>query len=359
MNHPKSIIEKLNQRKAEHAFRELMVQGNRVDFFSNDYLGVAKMSFEAQMNYGSTGSRLISGNSKYTERLETYLADFYRHEAGLLFNSGYDANLGFFSSIPQKGDTILYDELAHASIRDGIRLSHANAFMFRHNDPEHLQDRFKNATGKVYVVVESVYSMDGDTAPLEKIAALCEERGAFLIVDEAHSGGLYGDGGSGMVTEKGLDKHVFAKLITFGKAYGSHGAIILSSRVVKDYLVNFARSLIYTTAMSFHAQERIEHAVNKVAQLDAERTKLRNNISIFRQYIRSKKHHVVDSESPIQSVIIPGNEEAKRLAEKIMNTGFAVKAILSPTVPRGHERIRICLHSFNSTEEIKGLINCL
>jgi len=359
MKPPKSITEKLNQRKAENAFRELMVQGNRVDFFSNDYLGVAKMPFEGQMNYGSTGSRLISGNSRFTERLETYLANFYQQEAGLLFNSGYDANLGFFSSIPQKGDTIFYDELSHASIRDGIRLSQAKAFSFKHNDLKHLKERFESAEGTVYVAVESIYSMDGDAAPLELLVELCEVKNAFLIVDEAHSGGLYGAGGSGIVTEKELDYRIFAKLITFGKAYGSHGAIILSSQIVKDYLINFARSFIYTTALSFHSQERIEFAVNEVAQKENERKKLRENINVFRTYTKSKNVNCIASDSPIQSILISGNNAAKKVAEKILSNGFAVKAILSPTVPKGEERIRICIHSFNSAEEIKALIDSI
>jgi len=359
MKPPKSITEKLNQRKAENAFRELMVQGNRVDFFSNDYLGVAKMPFEGQMNYGSTGSRLISGNSRFTERLETYLANFYQQEAGLLFNSGYDANLGFFSSIPQKGDTIFYDELSHASIRDGIRLSQAKAFSFKHNDLKHLKERFESAEGTVYVAVESIYSMDGDAAPLELLVELCEVKNAFLIVDEAHSGGLYGAGGSGIVTEKELDYRIFAKLITFGKAYGSHGAIILSSQIVKDYLINFARSFIYTTALSFHSQERIEFAVNEVAQKENERKKLRENINVFRTYTKSKNVNCIASDSPIQSILISGNDAAKKVAEKILSNGFAVKAILSPTVPKGEERIRICIHSFNSAEEIKALIDSI
>jgi len=359
MKPPKSITEKLNKRKSESAFRELMIQGNRVDFFSNDYLGVAKLPFECQMNYGSTGSRLISGNSKYTERLETYLANFYQQESGLLFNSGYDANLGFFSSIPQKGDTIFYDELSHASIRDGIRLSKAKAFPFKHNDLNHLKERFKIAEGTIYVAVESIYSMDGDAAPLELLVELCDAHGAYLIVDEAHSGGLYGTGGNGIVTEKELDNRIFAKLITFGKAYGSHGAIILSSQIVKEYLINFARSFIYTTALSFHSQERIEFVVDEVAKMENERKKLRKNISTFRDYSKSKNVNCIQSDSPIQSILISGNAEAKMAAAKILENGFAVKAILSPTVPKGKERIRICLHSFNSAEEIKALIDCL
>lgn len=359
MKTPKSILKKINQRKSENAFRELMVQGNKVDFFSNDYLGASKIPFEGQMNYGSTGSRLISGNSKYTERLETYLAGFYQQESGLLFNSGYDANLSIFSCIPQRGDTIIYDELVHASIRDGIRLSLARSYSFRHNDLKDLKVKIDQAEGTIYIAVESIYSMDGDEAPLELLCELCEAKNLYLIVDEAHSGGLYGDGGSGLVSEKLLDPQVFCKLITFGKAYGSHGAIVLSSTDVRDYLVNFARPFIYSTASSFHSQERIEFIVNHVAHMDNERKKLRENISYFKSEMIKLKKNFVDSDSPVQCILISGNGAVKDAADKLLNAGFAVKAILSPTVPKGEERIRICLHSYNSKQEIDGLLNCL
>jgi len=359
MKAPQSILDKLSQRKADNAFRELMVQGTRVDFFSNDYLGVAKLPFESNLHYGSTGSRLISGNSKFTERLENSLAGFYQQEAGLLFSSGYDANLSIYSCIPQKGDTVLYDEYVHASIRDGIRLSHAQSFSFKHNDLQHLKERLRVATGTIYIAVESIYSMDGDEAPIELLAELCSAHKLYLIVDEAHSGGLYGENGQGLVTEKELDPHVFCKLITFGKAYGSHGALVLGSKEVRDYLVNFARPFIYTTAASFHSQERIEFAVRNVAQMQNERQKLKTNIDFFRKQIAQQKIKCIESFSPIQSVVIPGNEAARSMAAKIQESGFAVKAILSPTVPKGQERIRICLHSYNSHEEIKELIECL
>ncbi|MBL7898174.1 MAG: aminotransferase class I/II-fold pyridoxal phosphate-dependent enzyme [Crocinitomicaceae bacterium] len=359
MKTPKRILEKIKQRKSENAFRELMVQGNKVDFFSNDYLGASKIPFEGQMNYGSTGSRLISGNSKYTERLESYLAGFYQHESGLLFNSGYDANLSIFSCIPQRGDTIIYDELVHASIRDGIRLSLARSYSFRHNDLQDLKSKIEQAEGTIYIAVESIYSMDGDEAPLELLCELCEAKNLYLIVDEAHSGGLYGDGGNGLVSEKLLDQQVFCKLITFGKAYGSHGALILSSKDVRDYLVNFARPFIYSTAPSFHSQERIEFIVNHVAHMDAERKKLRDNIAYFKSQVNNLNLKFVESDSPIQCILISGNDVVKSAADKILSAGFAVKAILSPTVPKGEERIRICLHSYNSKQEIDGLLNCL
>lgn len=359
MKVPPQILQRLNQRKADQAFRELMVQGNKVDFFSNDYLGVARLPFEGHLSFGSTGSRLISGNSKFTERLEIYLANFFQQESGLLFNSGYDANLGIYSCVPQKGDTVIYDELVHASIRDGIRLGLAKSFSFRHNDVEHLREKIRQAEGTVYIAVESVYSMDGDEAPLEDLVNFCKEAGAYLIVDEAHSGGLYGIGGSGLVTSKGLDQDVFCKLITFGKAYGSHGALVLGPNELRSYLVNFARPFIYSTALSLHSQERIEFAVNQVAQMDTEREKLFGNIHHFKALIEESQITCLASNSPIQSLLIPGNSEARSIAERIQEKGFAVKAILSPTVPKGHERIRICLHSFNSIEEINELVKCL
>ena len=201
--------------------------------------------------------------------------------------------------------------------------------------------------------------MDGDIAPLKEIALLCKNHNAFLIVDEAHSGGIFGEGGRGLVTEYDLDNVIFCKLITFGKAYGSHGAMVLGSKILRDYLINFSRPFIYSTAMSLHSQERIAFVVDHAAQMDAERKKLVDNISVFQNLAKEKKLHIIESASPVQSIILNGNEAALLLADKIRKNGFAVKAILSPTVPKGSERIRICLHSFNTKEEIKELINCL
>ena len=359
MNLPKSISEKLAQRKVDDSFRELMLKGNRVDFFSNDYLGLAQIPFISNKTYGSTGSRLISGNDEYTERLETQLAIFFNQEAALLYNSGYDANIGLFSCIAQKGDTIIYDELAHASIRDGIRLSFANSFSFKHNDLNHLTERIENASGTIYIAVESVYSMDGDFAPLNDIVAICEKHGAFLVVDEAHSGGVFGEAGKGLVTKNNLDEKVFAKLITFGKAYGSHGAVVLGSKTLRDYLINYSRSFIYTTAMSLHAQERIEFVVNYVASHQENKKKLDENIKFFKEKAQDLKVNFLVSDTQIQTLVVAGNSPAKNLAKKLNKKGFAVKAILSPTVPKGKERLRICLHSFNSFVEIENLLNLL
>ncbi|MFT4601264.1 MAG: 8-amino-7-oxononanoate synthase [Arenicella sp.] len=352
---PLSLSKKITERKENNALRSLMQQDGKVDFFSNDYLGVAALVFDTDAPSGSTGSRLISGNSDRTEQIEKDLAVFFKQESALLFNSGYDANLGFFSSVPLKGDTVIFDALVHASIRDGIRMSLANSYSFKHNDLDSLKQKLLRAVGNIYVVVESIYSMDGDQALLKEIVEVCKENTAYLVVDEAHSGGVFGDKGEGLVTELGLDELIFSKIVTFGKAYGSHGAVVLGPNDLHTYLLNFARSLIYTTALSPHAQERIHEAVETVAEMSAERYKLERNIALFTSSINEGKYDLILSKSSIQSIVVPGNSEVKDLAQKIQDGGFAVKAILSPTVPKGEERLRICLHSFNSEKEIIAL----
>jgi 8-amino-7-oxononanoate synthase len=356
---PTSLLSKLKDRQKNDALRGLMKADGLVDFYSNDYLGVAKLSFETEGLFGSTGSRLISGNSQRMEEIEAQLAVFFHQESALLFNSGYDANLGLFSAVPLKGDTVIYDALVHASIRDGIRMSLANSYSFAHNDIDSLKDKLSRAKGTIYVVVESVYSMDGDQGLIQEILDVCEKVAAYLIVDEAHAGGVLGDNGEGLSTEKGLDERLFAKVITFGKAYGSHGAVVLGSNDLKTYLINFARSLIYTTALSPHAQERIITVVKAVSDLNAERYQLARNIILFKSSFNQSDYHLIKSNSPIQCLLIPGNSQAKGLAKKLQDGGFAIKAILSPTVPKGEERLRICIHSYNTEKEIIELTNLI
>lgn len=359
MKLPERLIEKLQERKEDNSFRSLHIYPDGVDFFSNDYLGAAKLVSTREGKEGSTGSRLISGNSERTLAIEAELAAFFESPSALFFNSGYDANLGFFSCVPQKGDTVIYDQLVHASIRDGIRMGVARSYSFAHNDINELKKKIARAAGNVYVVVESLYSMDGDQADLIAISAICEESGAYLVVDEAHSGGVYGEEGKGMVHAAGLQEKVFARLITFGKAYGSHGAIVLGRRELKDFLVNFSRPLIYTTALSPLLQERLADVVAQVAKMNEERQKLFENIQLFRAEAKAHNLDLIASESAIQAVLISGNDKALNCAKILNKEGYNVKAILSPTVPKGEERIRICLHSFNSAIEIRGLIKTL
>lgn len=306
---------------------------------------------------GSTGSRLLSGNSSEAETTEKFLAGFFGAEAALVFNSGYDANLGLFSSVPQRGDTILYDELVHASVRDGVRLSHAKAFSFRHNDVQDLRQKITRAEGTVFVAVESLYSMDGDLAPLDEIAALCEESGALLVVDEAHSGGIFGNEGRGLCEALSVNGKVFARVITFGKAYGTHGATVLGPGQLVQYLVNFARSFIYTTALPAQQYELIRLQVER-GRSDERRRQLQQNIAYFRELV-SVTGSPSDPLSPIQVIPAPGVLRAKAQATRLQEHGLAVKAILSPTVAEGKERLRVCLHSFNTPAEIEKLATLL
>jgi len=357
MELPNKLEDKLDKRKVEGTLRQLVDFDHLFDFYSNDYLGIAKTTFERDLQHGSTGSRLISGHSKFIENAESELAHFYGMEAGLLYNSGYDANIGIFSSILDRGDTVIMDNLCHASIRDGIRLSFAKGYNFRHNDLNHLEERLKSAEGNVYVAVESVYSMDGDKAPLKAIVDLCHSYGAYLIVDEAHSGGIIGKGGRGLVNQLGLDDDVFLKLITFGKAYGSTGAIALCSESLRQYLINFSRPFIYTTGMAPYAVGRILQVVGKAAKMDQEREQIKSNINVLKTIAAQKQLQLIKSDSPIQAIIIPDIVKLLNKTDELIRSGFAVRAISEPTVQKGSERIRLCVHSYNTEDEIVALLS--
>ncbi len=370
MNPVNSYIQtRLNQRHESQSFRGLNTDKSLIDFCSNDYIGFARSEeLQAQIDSilkshdefasGSTGSRLISGNSEFTEILEAEIASFHRAEASLIFNSGYDANLGLFASLPQKGDTIITDELIHASIIDGARLSFANRFSFKHNDLQSLEEKLKVAKGKIFIAVESVYSMDGDEAPLKEIVTLAEKFSAAVIVDEAHAVGVFGDHGKGLVKALGLEDKVFARLVTFGKALGCHGAAILGSSQLRSYLINFARSFIYTTAASPYTHVSVKASYQLLAARDYQ-SDASEKVNLFRQETGNLYQSFVNSNSPIQCLLIPGNENARKLASSLQNDGFNVRAILHPTVPEGKERLRICLHTFNTDEEIRSLIQQL
>jgi len=332
-----------------------------IDFCSNDYLGFArsaelknKIDEEVRNSglvaNGSTGSRLLSGNTAYTEELEQHIASLHNSKAGLIFNSGYDANLGLFSSLPRRGDTILHDELIHASIIDGARLSYANRHSFLHNNPDSLEDKLKRAKGICYVAIESIYSMDGDTPPIKEILELTEKYNASLVVDEAHAVGLFH---LGLVDQLGLHDRVFARVVTFGKALGCHGAIILGGSSLKDYLVNYARPFIYTTAAPFHQVASVKMAYKHLQESGSEVERLKNNIGIFKQkLVPGSNYPLLKSDSAIQCIILKSNEKAKEVAARLQTAGLDVRPILSPTVPLESERIRVCLHSFNTEEEI-------
>ena len=354
---------KLQQRRESYAFRELKLKQGIVDFCSNDYLGIVtgkKLNFQTNHEdklHGSTGSRLISGNYPLIEETEKMLAAFHNAPAALIFNSGYDANLGILGCIPQRNDTVLYDQLSHASIRDGIRLSHAFAFSFEHNDVDDLERRLQQAIGNVFVVTESVFSMDGDMAPLQEIAEVCKNYNAHLIVDEAHATGVIGKKGAGLVQYLNLENACFARVYTFGKALGCHGAVVAGSESLKDYLINFSRPFIYTTAMPASAVMAIKQSYSLFPSMESERVHLFTLVKRFRD--NGPVLRLCKSVTPIQGVIIPGNEEVKAAAKLLQDNNLDVRPILYPTVSRGQERLRIVIHSFNTEDEIDRLLAIL
>jgi len=374
---PKKLNKKLQDRKEDDTFRQLGVVSDLIDFSSNDYLGFASndwikekaneiMSSLSLIKNGATGSRLLSGNHQLYNQLEQKLRQFHNTEAALVFNSGYDANVGCFQSIPQRGDVIVYDELVHASIRDGITLSHAKSYKFKHNNLEDLNGqlsarRQSAITGQeIFVVTESVFSMDGDCPDLKKMVALCKEYGAYLIVDEAHAIGVYGNQGQGLIHELGLEKDVFVRMITFGKALGAHGAAILGSQDLRDYLINFARSFIYTTALPPHAIAMVIASYRLLEETTPSKFDIfHKHRNTFNRYIKQfhLESHFIQSDSAIKSIIVPGNTRVKMLSRKLQQAGYDVKPILLPTVPEGKERLRFCIHSFNTEKEIKSVLS--
>lgn len=361
----KYLFEKLHLREKNNSFRQLSKQNNLIDFCSNDYLGFSR-SDELKKNIlnrlsvypnGSTGSRLLTGNSELAEGIEKDIAAFHNAEAGLLFNSGYDANLGLFSCIAGKDDTIIYDELCHASIRDGIRLSYANGIKFSHNDSANLIEKLKRAKGNRFVAIESVYSMDGDSAPLKEIADICQSHDAHLIVDEAHTTGVIGVNGKGLVSSLGLEDMIFARVHTFGKALGCHGSIILGSKVLRDYLINFSRPFIYSTAPSPYSLVAISESYKLLQKSQKTIDIFTKNIAYFNE--RIENNNMISISSPIQTIIVSGNDNVKQLSAILKDANLNVLPVLSPTVPEGKERLRICVHSFNTFEEIDLLTEIL
>lgn len=379
---PKKLLDKLKLRTEENALRELPVRTNLVDFSSNDYLGIAEN--EAVFNKatsiliesglrlnGATGSRLLSGNHGLYDKLEKMLVEFHKTEAALVFNSGYDANIGLFSSVPQRGDFVFFDEFIHASIRDGINLGNAKSYKFKHNDLLDLKTviersvrvQLRTDDTNVYIVTESVFSMDGDSPDLNGLAQFCKQNKYHLIVDEAHAVGVFGTNGEGIVQKLEIQDDVFARIITFGKAMGCHGAAVLGSNNLKRYLVNYARSFIYTTGLSPHAIAAILASYNYLDSSEGNkaRKKLKENIALFDQELENLdlKSKFIPNNSAIRCCKIVGNEKVKNAANQLQEQGFGVKPIMSPTVNEGEERLRFCLHSLNTENQIKKVLNLL
>ena len=370
-----TLASRLTAYEQRGLLRQLKTTRGLSDFCSNDYLGFARSpelkaaiqkADSGEVKTGATGSRLLAGHTALADETEQRLAQFYRTEAALIFNGGYDANLGLLACLPKADDVLLTDALIHASMIDGARLSYATRERFRHNDLNDLETKLRQAhetvgNGQIFVAVESIYSMDGDTAPLPELADLCERYTAALIVDEAHATGLYGPNGEGLVVALGLQERVLARVHTFGKALGVHGAAVVGSSVLRDYLINFARPFIYATALPPHSVLAIGCAHEFMKGRSASRVQLHQQLDYFRQQVANRLPGSIwtNSESPIQCLIISGNEQARQVADRAQEAGFDVRAILSPTVLAGQERLRLCLHAYNTHGEIDALLGVL
>ncbi|KAJ9604992.1 hypothetical protein H2200_010381 [Cladophialophora chaetospira] len=385
----------LEQRRAQLKLRSLKSSPpGSVDFSSNDFLSLStnkdfQHDYLALMNrdrhpLGSTGSRLLDGNSELAENLEREIAAFHGAEAGLLTNSGFDANVSIFAFLPQQEDVIVYDELIHASVHDGMRQCRAKQQIpFKHNDVEDLarilrQFSSSDSSQTIFVAVETVYSMEGDLAPLTEIVdlmdALLPHNDSHLIVDEAHATGLYGPNGSGRVCELGLEKRVSIRLHTFGKALASNGAIILCSPIVRLFLINYARPLIYTTFMSYPNLLAIKTAydwlnMGKANMLAANLYHLIDHLYARLQSLTNLALTATDvdgrslvtlptscPESPIFAILGP---QPRSLASHCQLAGFIVRPVVAPTVPAGTERVRVCLHAGNTVEQIDRFVDCV
>jgi 8-amino-7-oxononanoate synthase len=346
------IVEKLLKRSASGMLRKRNPQRQGIDFSSNDYLGLARLgSTKSDALSGAGGSPLLTGYSDEILATEQFISGFHKAEEALLFSSGFAANLGLMEALGYKGSTILFDELVHASLRDGIRLSRGKTFHFEHNNLKSLEDLLEKARGDVYVVTESVFSMDGDLAPLKEILSLCQKHNARLIVDEAHALGLFGESGEGLVGELKLEQDVFCRVYTFGKALGLHGAAILSNAEFISFLVNFCRSYIYSTGIPPALAIQIREHYSRLTTMKSGREHLRKLCGHFDTLFGTEK-----SFSPIR-LIIPGKgpESLSGFAKFLVEKGIDARPVFPPTVPQGTERIRICIHVYNTVEEISLL----
>jgi 8-amino-7-oxononanoate synthase len=357
---PQHLAKARRERQELGVQRSLQLWQEPIDLVSNDVLGFARNSFPGSTGGpGATGSRLLGGNSIAAVALEERIAKFHQGEACLLFNSGYAANLGLLGSTPPRKATLLLDEHVHASMREGARLALCPSHRFRHNLLDDLE-RLLARTQMGMVAVESLYSMGGDVAPLVEMADLCASHGAALVVDEAHTTGVFGTKGEGLCVELGIAHRTFARVYTFGKALGCMGAAVVGSAQLIDHLVNTARSFIYSTALSPQAITAISVAYDRLvsAEGDQARAALQRGIGHYHQLV---KDHARFSKNPgaVQWWMPESTELLLRTEAALRKAGIGTKAILAPTVPKGQERIRLVLHSSNTEDEIAAAVRIL
>ncbi len=366
-------------RQLETGLQELEVRNQRralaeirgVNLCSNDYLELSghpalKEAVLCAVREGSraggTGSRLLSGHAAVWEELEEEFAEYAGSEAALYFGSGYAANLGLLTALLKKDDLVFSDALNHASLIDGIRLSGARKIIYPHLDLNaleavlrtHAQERCRKL-----IVTESVFSMEGDVAPVTELLTLAERFGAGVIVDEAHATGVHGPAGRGIAARDGIVQHLAAAVHTCGKALASAGAFVCGSAILKEHLINHARTFIFTTAMPPYMAEQIRAALQLAQTMDEERERLLYLAKQLATGLRSRGWDAGRSTTQLVPLMIGENEQALAAAEYLQTRGFAVRAVRPPTVPAGSARLRFSLTCGISEDQIMHLENCM
>lgn len=345
----------------KHRERRLLVPFG-ADFSSNDYLGYASRPYadDAALSTSGAASRLLRGEHQFWRDVETRLADWHGGEAALMFSSGYAANEGLLSTVIEPGDWVASDALNHASIIDGLRLAKADRFVFPHLDLGRLEEGLRAApvVGERFVVVESLYGMDGDVAPLRAIADLAERYAAALIVDEAHATGCWGDQGGGWVDQLSLRGRVLATMHTGGKALGVPGAYVVGSQRLRDLLINRCRHFIFTTAMPPRIGGWWKQALDRVRNDQEGRSRLRANAQRFRTALAARGLNV-SGESYIVPIVLGPDAAAVAAAEELQRQGFDVRAIRPPTVPEGAARLRISIHADHDATTLDALADAV
>lgn len=375
------LAESASRREREHLERHRLslqaldsvcveLEGQRlVNFSSNDYLSLASDPALAAAaargakvhGVGAGASALVTGNRGVHELLEQELAEFVQRERVLLCASGYHANLAVLSSLAGKGDVIIQDRLCHASLIDGARLSGAELRRYPHLDLRGLERQLgRKCSGHALVVTDGVFSMDGDRADIGRLAETCEQSTAWLVVDDAHGIGVTGPGGRGSVADAGLGQDEVPVLVgTLGKAFGCSGAFIAGSAALIDHIINEGRTYLFTTAMSPAIAEAAREALHRVREDDWRRENLEKRIAQFREGAQALRLPVMDSDSPIQPLVIGDAFNAMRISAELLSRGLLVKAIRPPTVQKGSSRLRITLSAGHDEDQVDHLLEAL
>jgi len=362
-------------RRIEQHLAELETEGLRrhlspprgIDLSSNDYLGLATHPQLKQCmsdailrdGCGSTGSRLLRGDRESFAQAERHFSAFKRTERSLYFSSGYLANLAVLTTFPEPGDVIFSDERNHASLIDGVRLSRARRVVFPHNDVDALAQLMADEPGQKFVVTESLFSMDGDIAPLPQLSALCRRYEAALIVDEAHAVGIYGTRGSGLIEEHAIEDDVFVSINTAGKALGLCGAFVGGSHDAIEYMVQRARPFIFSTAPPPAIAGALTASLNLIQSEPERRHRLHQNVRVLSTALDETGIDIPAEPTHIVPLLIGENRAAVAIAAALQQEGFDVRAIRPPSVPEGTARLRISVNASLDTDTLHRFVATL